>query len=227
MKTNTTYYINLLSFLVLGLASCQTPASQPNESDKFKLYSQFNQHFNHLQLPYKLTTNSKNYSVFTAMLTENQHIDSTFRHIFVLDSLQHEYYSDSIAHGKQENCCKFYHIGKIFETTQYAAVLYARNNLPPQDEIYIFLATMDKQGNKIDEILFHKPMFSLPPTELQRTSEIRLDSTIHISKLIVEYEFEKNTDNMKVSHEVLYEKTYQINPQGKIELKAENKQTQK
>jgi hypothetical protein len=84
---------------------------------------------------------------------------------------------------------------------------------------------MDKNGRKIDEILFHKPESSLPPTELNRKSFINTDSTIHISRLTSDYQFGTDKDKANLRRQVLHEKSYKINTLGKIALlKEENKE---
>lgn len=91
-------------------------------------------------------------------------------------------------------------------------------NLPPNDDIYIFLATMDKEGRKIDEILFHKPVSTLPPTELRRYSVIDTDSSVVVSHLLLDYLFGKEKDALNLKQKVLSEKRYQFTNEGKIKL---------
>jgi hypothetical protein len=140
-----------------------------------------------------------------------------------LDSLTKEAHPDSMAHHPDSQCCKFYFVGKLFETATYSAILYARNNLPPHDDIYIFLATMDKEGKKIDEILFHKPEMSLPPTELKRFSVVNVDSSIVINRLSMDYQFVAGKETPALKHQTLFEKTYKFNSNGKIELTNDSK----
>jgi hypothetical protein len=107
----------------------------------------------------------------------------------------------------------------------FSAILYARNNLPPHDDIYIFLATMDKEGKKIDEILFHKPDNALPPTELSRISSVKEDSAIHIEKITTDYQFAMGKEDVSLHKETSHKKIYKISPLGKIELvKEENEE---
>lgn len=213
-------YINFCVFITLCMWACSGNKQEnaTNNHANFDLYQSFNQHFAPLSLPFQMETNNANFSVFTALLDENRHIDSTFRHIFVLDSLTQEAHPDSLTHHPIYECCKFYYVGKLFETANYSTLLYARNNLPPHDDIYIFLATMDKTGKKIDEILFHKPMASLPPTELKRVSIINADTSIMVNHVSLDYEFAKGKESMELKHKTLHEKYYTIAPNGKIQL---------
>jgi hypothetical protein len=210
-------------FLLLGFSCGSSTTENASNGNIFALYKQFKEKFAPLSLPYEMKTDNKNYAAFTALLTENHHIDSTFRRVFSLDSLTKEASAESI--HTSALCCKFYHIGKFFETATFSVILYARNNLPPSDDIYIFLATIDKDGKKIDEILFHKPESTLPPTELNRISSIKADSTIHINNLTNDYQFEAGQEKAKLQRQTLHEKIYKINAIGKIELvKEENKE---
>jgi hypothetical protein len=215
----------LLLLMVFAFVACGNEADQKGTQKAnipFALYKKFNEKFAPLSVPYEMITDNKNYSAFTALLTENHHIDSTFRRVFLLDSLTKQA-TDSL-HQSSE-CCKFYHVGKLYETAVYSTVLYARNNLPPHDDIYIFLATMDKDGKKIDEILFHKPESVLPPTEVSRISSVKADSTIHIQKLTTDYQLGIKEKDKKMIKQTLHEKIYKINDLGKIELlKTEDKE---
>ncbi len=207
----------VLFFFILSILSACSSQKGENRSN-FGAYKKFNEHFAPLTLPYEMLTNNSSYSTFTALLDENRHIDSTFRHIFIVDSLTKEKQPDSVSHYSEVKCCKFYFVGKLFETTTYSAVLYARNNLPPHDDIYIFLATMDKDGKKIDEILFHKPASTLPPTELRRYSAVNVDTSVVVNHLLLDYLFGKEKDALSLKKQILLEKRYQFTKEGKIKL---------
>ncbi|SFF15816.1 hypothetical protein [Thermoflexibacter ruber] len=215
LKKINLYFVFI--FAVLSILSACSGQQTSNQSN-FGAYKKFNEHFAPLTLPYEMLTDNSSYSTFTALLDENRHIDSTFRHVFVLDSLTKEEHPDSVSHHTATTCCKFYFVGKVFETANYSAVLYARNNLPPNDDIYIFLATMDKEGKKIDEILFHKPVSTLPPTELKRYSIIDTDSSVVVSHLLLDYLFGKEKDALSLKKQILSEKRYQFTNEGKIKL---------
>ncbi len=218
------YAAYMIMLLILNWA-CSSPPKASENASSFAPYKIFNERFADLSLPYEMETNHKNYAAFTALLTENYHIDSSFRNVFVLDSLSKEKNIDSLHTSTAIQCCQFYHIGKFYESSSFSVVLYARNNVPPHDDIYIFLATMDKDGKKIDEILFHKPESTLPPTELNRKSSFNADSTIHISRLTSDYQFVADKDKANLHRQVLHEKSYKINDLGKIEmLREENKE---
>jgi hypothetical protein len=214
-------YLIFIFFILSILAAC---SGQENDSQSnFGAYKKFNEHFAPLTLPYEMLTDNLSYSTFTALLDENRHIDSTFRHVFVLDSLTKEEHPNSVSHHTEATCCKFYFVGKVFETANYSAVLYARNNLPPNDDIYIFLATMDKEGKKIDEILFHKPISTLPPTELRRYSVIDTDSSVIVSHLLLDYLFGKEKDALNLKQKILSEKRYRFTDEGKIKLVGDSR----
>jgi hypothetical protein len=212
----------LLVLLISFLFACGNNGETKNEEDKttvsFALYKQFNEKFPTLSLPYEMLTDNKNYAAFTALLTENHHIDSTFRSVFLLDSLTRQK-TDSVPTAY--DCCKFYHVGKLYETAAFSAMLYARNDMPPHDDIYIFLATMDKNGKKIDEILFHKPESVLPPTEVNRISSIKPDTTIHVQKLTTDFQLATKEKEKKMMKQTLHSKIYKISPAGKITLLQE------
>ena len=219
------YFICLIAILVLTLACNDSPPKEKQSVTLSAPYKTFNEKFTPLSLPYKMETDNKNYAAFTALLTENHHIDSSFRNIFTLDSLTKEKSVDSILVHAAAKCCQFYHVGKVYETSSFSVILYARNNFPPHDDIYIFLATMDKDGKKIDEILFHKPESILPPAEINRISTILADSTIHLSKLTSDYQFVADKEKANLHRQILHEKSYKINSLGKIALlKEENKE---
>ncbi len=220
---NTAFLALLFFIFSCGNSTTENTGNAENNNQSFALYKQFKEKFAPLSLPYEMRTDNKNYAAFTALLTENHHIDSSFRKVFYLDSLTKEPSSDST--NANTPCCKFYHVGKFFETATFSVILYARNNLPPADEIYIFLATIDKDGKKIDEILFHKPESTLPPTEQNRISMVKADSTIHINNLTNDYLFEAGKEQAKLQRQTLHEKIYKISPAGKIEkVKEENQE---
>lgn len=218
MKKLYTIYFIVLSVIIFA---CNNGKEGEKSTIAFTSYKIFNEKFPPLSLPYQMSTDNKNYGAFSALLSENHHVDSSFRHVFVLDSTTIEKGIDSTHIQSEINCCRFYHVGKLYETDLFSVVLYARNNLPPHDDIYIFLATVDKEGKKIDEILFHKPESTLPPTELNRTSSVREDSTIHISKLTSDYQFVGGKDEANLHKKTLHEKTYKMSKSGKIELLSE------
>lgn len=220
MKKSFSNYLFFLAYLLI-LCACggkETQKEVSSNNNSFALYKKFNEKFPSLSIPYEMITDNKNYSAFTALLTENHHIDSTFRNIFRLDSLTRQV-TDSMP--QTQDCCKFYHVGKLYETATYSAVLYARNEMPPHDDIYIFLATMDRDGKKIDEILFHKPESVLPPTEVNRISSVKADSSIHIQKLTTDYQLATKEKGIKMMKQTLHFKIYKINATGKIELLQE------
>lgn len=220
MKSIFSNYM-LLLVCVFALCACggnEKKKEVSNSTTSFALYKNFNEKFPLLSLPYEMITDNKNYSAFTALLTENHHIDSTFRSTFLLDSLSRQQ-ADSTS--QMSACCKFYHVGKLYETAIYSAILYARNDIPPHDDIYIFLATMSRDGKKIDEILFHKPESVLPPTEVSRISSVKADSTIHIQKLTTDYQLATKEKGKKMMKQTLHAKIYKISAAGKIELLQE------
>lgn len=220
-KLHSTCIIALLMFV----GACDNAPKETENAASFAPYKTFTEKFATLSLPLEMETDHKSYAAFTALLTENHHVDSSFRNVFVLDSLTKEKNIDSLHSDVAIQCCRFYHIGKLYETATFSAVLYARNNLPPHDDIYIFLATMDKEGKKIDEILFHKPESTLPPTELNRKSAITMDSTIHISRLTRDFQFVADKEKADLHRQMLHERSYKINKLGKIELlKEESKE---
>ena len=224
MKRILLHYLQLfLSVFILAACGSSTDEKTAYKTNtSFALYKKFNEKFPPLSMPYEMITDNKNYSVFTALLTENHHIDSTFRNTFLLDSIYRQA-TDSLSSAA--SCCKFYHVGKLYETAIYSTVLYARNDMPPHDDIYIFLATMDREGKKIDEILFHKPESALPPTEISRTSLVKADSTIHVQNITTDYQLATEGKDKKMMKQTRHEKIYKINLSGKIELlKEENEE---
>lgn len=217
------YIIYFIALSVIIFACDGGSEEVQKDNTTFALYKKFNEKFPPLSLPYQMSTDNKNYGAFTALLSENHHIDSSFRHFFALDSTTTEKSIDSTHIQPAADSCRFYHVGKLYETALFSVILYARNNLPPHDDIYIFLATMDKEGKKIDQILFHKPESTLPPTELNRTSSVREDSTIHISRLTTDYQFVGGKEEANPHKKTLNEKIYKISKEGKIELLSEEK----
>lgn len=219
------YSIYAIALLILVFACNNATEGIQSTEGLLDTYADFSGKFPPLSLPYQMNTDHKNYGTFSALLTENHHIDSTFRHIFILDSVTKEKGADSAHLHSEATCCRFYHVGKLYETALFSVVLYARNNFPPHDDIYIFLATVDKSGKKIDEILFHKPESTLPHTEISRTSTVKEDSTVHISKLTSDYQFAAGKEQADLHCQTLHEKAYKIDQTGTIKLiKEENKE---
>ncbi len=208
-------FLTLICFA--WISGCSENKTNKAVDNKIKV---FFRSFDSLKLPYSLITDASNHNTFNALMDINHQLDSALVSRFELNYLMREL--DSIGEPVLEKTpYQFYSIGSVFKTTQYVALLYGRNTSSNEDAC-VFLATYGKDGKKIDEIVFHRPLLSLPPTEIRRISEISTDTTFVITTVTEEHRFVNERNNyMELVEQKAHDKIYKIEPSGRILLKDE------
>ncbi|TAD99266.1 MAG: hypothetical protein EAZ97_09255 [Bacteroidetes bacterium] len=202
--------------------SCQEKKQeQENLSDVNTEVKRFLKQFDVLALPYQMLSDPQNHATFQALLGENHLLDSNFVERFQLNRSFIESELDSTHEQPESKNYHFYAIGKCFMNPKYTIILYGRDG-KLEDDNYIFLASFDSKGQKIDEILFHKPLLALPPIEIKRLSIIKADSSFMLNSVTEESKFvdkkDKKQDYMQFVKKVSHEKFYKIDAYGKFIL---------
>lgn len=215
MKKSTLLFVALIF-----LYAC-TDKNKIQQEEHHKEVVRFFKSFSPLEKPFDLVTDVGSLSIFNALMSEHFSIDSTLSSKFAFNADQHE---DSLQKAASTEHFNYYNMGKVGETEKYYAVLYGRNS-SVQDDAYVFLATFDKEGNKIDEVIFHKPLLELPPIEVKQDSKLTTDSTFSIITVTEEHEFvDKKGQYMELIKQIAHQKNYKIEANGKIELVSSENQ---
>ncbi len=211
--------------LLVAIASCN-PIEKKQEKAEMKRLKRFFDKFHPLELPYKMITDpnstASNHAVFTDLLTENHELDTSEVSHFELNMTTEQV--DSLS--EQTNIgvqFKFYAIGQIYEKAQRKVILYGRTDVETEENFTIFIATYDEKGKKLDEKIFHRPLYLLPPREIQRTSEVRSDSTFILTQIKGEHKLVDEKDEyMELIRQTAHERIYTLNKAGNMTLTSEN-----
>jgi hypothetical protein len=211
-------------FFLLGFAfvACKEKKQAEVVNTKFR---KFITKLDTLHLPYTLLSEAKNHAQFTAFINSKVEIDSAFAHELMLDSHSQETLVGDTTHEDQSRQHHYYYhiIGFLPYKNKYI-LLYGRNTKEAHDDIHVFMATYSVDGSKNSEIIFHKPLLDIMPTELRRASTVKADTTVVLSKIKVEHEFVNGIEDvMKPIHKVEYDYYYLIDNQGNILQGKHNK----
>ncbi len=222
MLTNRCLFV----FLAL-LAACFSTACKEKKQVEVAnpVFRKFISQIDTLHLPYTLNSEAKNHAQFTAFINSKTEVDSAFAHTLMLDSHSQETLIGDTTHEDRSRQHHYYYhiIGFLPHKNKYI-LLYGRNTKEEHDDIHVFMAVYSQDGTKNGEIIFHKPLLDILPTELRRASTIKADTTMMISKVKVEHEFVNGIENeMTPYHKVEYDYFYTIDYQGNILQGKHNK----
>jgi len=211
--------------LFVGLLACKGREIK-DEARQNSLTAQFFKNFSPLNLPYIISTGSGSQATFQALMTENHVLDSSLVIEYELDNIKQEPIdsTQSMEHFvSDKSAYKYYSIGRVCENEQFVALLYGRDN-PSHEDVCVVLVTYNKQGKKIDQIIFHRPLWELPPVEIQKVSHIKTDTTISLTSIVEEHRFVNEKNNyMELIEKNQLDKIYRFESTGKISLKNEAK----
>jgi hypothetical protein len=138
--------------LFFGFVSCQEKKKAVATNNEFR---KFIAKLDTLHLPYTLLSESKNHAQFTAFINAKTEIDSAFAHRLMLDSHSQETLIGDTTHEDRSRQHHYYYhiIGFLPHKNKYV-LLYGRNTKEEHDDIHVFVAIYNKEGEKHGEIIF-------------------------------------------------------------------------